>query len=294
MRKSFLFIGISIMAIAASAIVIQIQLFKPLQETITFFPIDESVQYQSASTTLTLNKEKKNNQHQVDWKVNSILERDAYLRQDLGLLFVNGLLKGKVAKWEEDTADLSQESIISTGESARYDAITFHYSELHGNNDRISSSQRMSEDILYVIDSQFSPLRSFRVAKSNQEREWKQVLDRSTENRLNKTLQKAASDYGIKLSNYNAIPLYEIRNYEDQALAGFSLRETANITGRLWEGLYKNYYLGIKKSDGTVVDSMDSTMPLILISKDKTHLLVITQTKNGESIILQQRIQGNS
>src|SRR5574342_984463 len=132
MRKRFLFLGISAMAITASAMVFQLQLFKSVQETITFFPIDESVHYQTANTTLTLLKDKKNNQHQVDWKVNSALDREAYLRQDLGLLFINGLLKGKVATWEQDTSDLSQEDIISTGESGRYDAITFHYSELHG------------------------------------------------------------------------------------------------------------------------------------------------------------------
>lgn len=294
MRKSFLFLGISALAIAASAIVIQLQLFKPFQETITFFPIDETVQYQSANTTLTLQKDKKNNLHQVDWKESSVLDREAYLRQDLGLLFVNGLLRGMVGKWEQDTAELSQGGIISTGESARYDAITFHYSELHGTGDRISSAQRMSDDMLYVIDSRFSPLRSFRVAKSNQEREWKQVLDRSTENRLNKSLQKAAKEYGVNLANYVAIPLYEIRKYEDQPIQGFSQRETANILGRLWEGLYKNYYLGIKKSDGTEVDPLDSTMPLILISKDKSHLLAVTQTKDGESIILKQLLQGNT
>ncbi|WP_423407397.1 hypothetical protein AABM38_16580 [Heyndrickxia sp. MSNUG] len=288
MRKRFLFLGISAMAIAASAIVFQLQLFKSIQETITFFPIDESVHYQTANTTLTLLKDKKNNQHQVDWKVNSALDREAYLRQDLGLLFINGLLKGKMAKWEQDTSDLSQGGIISTGESGRYDAITFHYSELHGNSDRISSSQRMSEDRLYVIDSQFSPLSSFRVPNSKEEREWKQVLDRSTENRLNKSLLKAAKNYGVNLSNYIAIPLYEIRKYEDQPIMGYSQRETANILGRLWEGLYKNYYLGIKKSDGTVVDSLDSTIPLILISKDKSHLLAVFQTKDGESIILKQ------
>jgi hypothetical protein len=294
LMKKYLFLGISTLAIAVSALVIQLQIVNPSEETITFFPIDESVRYKSASTTLTLEKNKKNNLHRIDWKESSLLDRDAYLRQDLGLLYVNGLLKGKVGKWEQDTADLSQEEIISTGESARYDAITFHYTELHGAGDKITSAQRMSDDMLYVIDSPFSPLHSFRIAKSKLEKEWKNVLDQSTVNRLNKSLNKAAKTYGIKTANYITIPLDEIRKYEDQPIRGFSQTETANILGKLWEGLYKNYYLGIKKSDGTVVDPIDSTMPLILVSKDKSHLLVVTQTKDGESIVLKQLLQGNT
>lgn len=291
--KKYIFLGISTLVIALSALMIQLQLFKPIEETITFFPLDQSVKYQGASTTLTLQKDKKNNQHRVDWKVSSKLDREAYLRQDLGLLFVNGRLKGKVGKWKQNTSKLFQEEVIHTGESAKYDAITFHYSELHGNGDRISSSQMMSDDMLYVIDSPFSPLSSFRVAKSIQDKEWKQVLDKSTANRLKKTLDKAAKINGVNVSNYIVVPLSEVRKYEDQPIRGFTQRETATILGKLWEGIYKNYYLGIKKSDGTVMDSLNSTMPQILISKDKTHILLVTQTQDGESIFLKQIIQGN-
>lgn len=286
--KKFLFLSISVFAIAISAIMIQLQIVNTSEETITFFPLDNTVKYKSANTTLTLEKEKSNNRHKVDWKVNSSLDREAYLRQDMALLFVNGLLKGKMAKWEQDTADLTQEEVVSTGESARYDAVTFHYSELHRDEDKITSAQRMSDDILYVIDSPFSPLRSFRIAKSNEEKEWKKVLDQTLRNRLTKSLQQAERAYRFESSDYIVTPLETIRKYEEQPINGFTQKETAIILGKLWEGLYKNYYLGIKKSDGTVVDPIDSTMPLILISRNKSHLLVVTQTNTGESVILKQ------
>lgn len=286
--KKFLFLSISVFAIAISAIMIQLQIVNTSEETITFFPLDNTVKYKSSNTTLTLEKEKSNNRHKVDWKVNSSLDREAYLRQDMAMLFVNGLLKGKMAKWEQDTADLTQEEVVSTGESARYDAVTFHYSELHRDEDKITSAQRMSDDILYVIDSTFSPLRSFRIAKSNEEKEWKKVLDQTLRNRLTKSLQQAERAYRFESSDYIVTPLETIRKYEEQPINGFTQKETAIILGKLWEGLYKNYYLGIKKSDGTVVDPIDSTMPLILISRNKSHLLVVTQTNTGESVILKQ------
>jgi hypothetical protein len=291
--KKYIFLGTIAFAIAISALILQMQGFESAEETITFFPLDQSVQYKDANTTLTLQEKKVNNQHRVEWKVSSQLDREAYLRQDLGLLFVNGRLKEKLGKWKQDTADLLQNEGFTSGESAKYDAISFHYSELHGGGERITSSQKMSEDMLYVIDSPFSPLSSFRIAKSLQEREWKKVLDQNVSNRLNKSLEKATRTQGINTANYIAIPLNEIRKYEDQPLPGFSQRETADIIGRLWEGIYKNYFLGIKKSDGTVVDPLDSTLPLILLSKDKTHLLLVTQMKDGESIILTQRIPNN-
>ncbi|WP_079509746.1 hypothetical protein [Mesobacillus jeotgali] len=292
--KKLWFLSISALAIAVSALIIQLQIVNTSTETITFFPLNDAVHYKSASTALILQRDKKNNQHLVDWKVHSTLDQAAYLRQDMGLLFVNGLLKGKLAKWDQDTADLIQEEFISYGESARYDAITFHYAELHGDGDRITSAQRMSDDMIYVVDSPFSPLQSFTIAKSNQEKEWKKVLDQSVKNKLYQSLRKAENTFRFKALNYSVIPLDTIRRYEDQPLKGFTQKETSNILGKLWEGLYKNYYLGIKKSDGTTVDPIDSTMPLILISRDKSHLLVITQTKAGESIVLKQLLQDSN
>ncbi|KIY22317.1 hypothetical protein [Mesobacillus subterraneus] len=288
--KKLSLLAVSALAIAISAIMIQFQNGNPSVETITFFPLNDAVKFKSASTSLSLFQDKKNNQHQVDWRVHSSLDREAYLRQDMGLLFVNGVLQKKFAKWEQDTADLSQEERISYRESARYDAISFHYAELHGDGNRITSAQRMSDDMIYVIDSPFSPLQSFTIAKSNQEKEWKKVLDQSVRNRLELSLKHAENTFRFKVSDYLSIPLDTIRRYEDQPFTGFTKQETANILGKLWEGLYKYYYLGIKKSDGTTIDPIGSTMPLILIAKDKSHLLVVTQTSTRESIILKQRL----
>ncbi|PLR76950.1 hypothetical protein CU633_12830 [Bacillus sp. V3-13] len=70
----------------------------------------------------------------------------------------------------------------------------------------------------------------------------------------------------------------------------FAVR-TNEIPGHLWEGLYKNYFLGIQKKDGTIIDPIDSSMPLILLAKDQSHLLVAFETADREPVILRQRIQ---
>ncbi len=56
------------------------------------------------------------------------------------------------------------------------------------------------------------------------------------------------------------------------------------------EGLYKNYLLGIKKENGTIVDPIDSLIPLILLNKNKKELLVLIYTKENEYVLFKQKI----
>lgn len=285
--KKMLIVWFSAAAVLTAFLIGRFNIFDSARETIIFFPIDESVSFKSSGTTLSLGKE---NDHSIDWKTEAKLDRKAYLRQDLALLYTNGLLKGKMGKWRQNTADLIQKETIKGNESSKVDAITFHYAELHQPGDTITSAQTMSNDSLYIIDSAFTPLSAFRVAKSSEEIEWKKVLHRNVRNKQKTSLQNAQKTHGVNLAEYSIIPLNELKRFREEPLPGFSRMESAEIIGRLWEGIYKNYFLGIRKSDGTVVEPNDSTMPLILISRDKTHLLVITETKDGESVLLKQLI----
>ncbi|OIU70554.1 hypothetical protein [Rossellomorea aquimaris] len=261
------------------------------EESIIFFPINENVAYESASTLLTLVPEKKDNVYEVKWKISSKLDTPAYLRQDVGFLFINGRLKGKQNEWEQDTDGMVQEKTIEWKESSLLEAVSFHYSEIHENDDTAyTSAQKMTEDRLYVIDSNFSPLNSFRQPGTDAEKEWKMILDRVTSQQLDYTWEKAIQTLGIPIDEYTAVPLTELTRLEQEPPGGFENREWQRLIGNLWEGLYKNYYLGIKKEDGTIVDSFDSTIPLILIKKDKKEVLVLLVDKDGNPSLLRQRV----
>ena len=96
--------------------------------------------------------------------------------------------------------------------------------------------------------------------------------------------------YSFDLDQYTTIPLTSIYQYEEVPLPGFNKEQTQAIIGRLWEGLYKNYFLGVKKQDGTTIDPIGSTIPLILVSTDQTHLLVVSELKDDDIMLLKQQI----
>jgi hypothetical protein len=262
-----------------------------IQESITFFPIDPKVTYKITNTSLRLIDQKTAEPYSLLWTIKSTLDRIAYLRQDAGLLFSNGRLVGELRDWKQNTANLIQEKQVVNVQSAVFEAITFHYAELHEKGDQIFSSQSMSKDHLYVIPSGPSKHRSFRSPLSNEESKWKQRLDENTRMLLQFSWNKGIKHFSIPLNNYQAFPLNLFNEKARNTLPGFTSAETARIIGNLWEGLYKNYFLGIKKADGSIISPIGSTIPLILLANDKTHLLVLTEAANGESILLRQRIK---
>ncbi|MGM0751459.1 MAG: hypothetical protein ACQET6_05970 [Bacillota bacterium] len=266
-------------------------IYKPqTEESIIFFPINENVSYESATTILMLQPEKKNDHYEVNWKVSSKLDTPAYLRQDVGFLFMNGRLKGLMNEWEQNTDQIVEESTIKGKESSLLQAVSFHYSEIHETETEFTSAQKMSEDALYVIDSNFSSLNAFREPDTDAEKEWKNILDKVTTQQLDYLWEKAITSLEIPIEEYTFFPLTRLPQLENQPLEGFTQGEWDRLIGNLWEGLYKNYYLGIKKEDGTVIESIDSAIPLILVKNDRKEVLVLLIDKNGEASLLKQQI----
>ncbi len=260
------------------------------EESFTYFPPDPTARYNSGYTTLTVNQKSPDGPYEVSWKSQSSLDQKAFYRQDVALLYEGGRLKGKMGEWKQNVSDIFQESTLFFKDSQLLQAVSFHFSEIH-RDEKIGSAQKLSSDYLYIIDSQFSPFESFRHPENEEQEKWKNTIDQVVRNRLENSWQNTSKQYNINLGQYDAFPLNQIAQFDDRPLPGFSLLETKRIIGQLWEGLYKNYYLGIKKPDSSQEDALDSIMPLILLAKDRTHLLVLTETKSGESIVLRQQIE---
>lgn len=266
--------------------------YQSAEESIIFFPIAENVHFNETNTHLALEKNSKNNSYIVKWTVSSFLDQNAYLRQDISLLFANGRLNATTSEWKENRAKLTQKKEIPDHDSRHFIAISFHYAELHGNNENvIKSSQQMSRDNLYVIDSIFQPLQSFRLPKTHSQTEWKQILDHTTELQLQYSWNKLIEHFQISKDTYSFIPLTELVKYNDQPLPGLNKQQTQIVIGNLWEGLYKNYFLGIKKEDGSIIKPLGSAIPLIAISHDFTHLFVLIEAGDGTAIKLIQHLE---
>lgn len=271
------------------AFVVIVQMFeKPARETIMFFPIDPTVRFTDAQTKLLLQPKKKETRYVVDWIVTSSLDRTAYLRQDISLLFANGRLISTQSKWKENGKSLIQKQHVEQTGSRLFQAISYHQGELHNSND-IRSSQKMSGDVLYVIDSSFTSFQSFRKATTSEQKRWANTLNKQTETIVNKPAKQMGDI--LPKDDYYHLYLTELVQYNEQPFMDLTTKQTEVMIGNLWEGLYKNYFLGIKKQNGSIESPIGSTVPLILIHKHYSKLFVVTETADGELVILKQLLE---
>lgn len=252
-----------------------------VRESIIFFPITDTVSFTKASTQLNFVEKKDDDEYVIEWDTTSITDEEVFLRQDLSLLFSDGKLIETLSEWEDQSQKLAQFKKVSGEDSSHYEAISLHYGEIHLADEQIRSIQQMSSDHLYVIDSEFTTLFSFKTALTEEEKEWKEILDKVTEQHLEFSWNELINHFQVDKSKYTEIPLVELSNYQNSALPGITKERTQDIIGSLWEGLYKNYFLGLKTKEGKAIEPIGSSMPLLLLAKDHTHLLVLIQSKDG-------------
>lgn len=261
---------------------------KEARESITFFPLDSSFSFSKAITDLSFINGT-HSSYELLWKVNSETSERVYLRQDIAMIFENGKLNNKMTEWKTSAKSIDLEKEINSRNAALWEAISYHQGEIHVNEEKYRSVQQMSNDYLYtsVISQAFA---GFKAPKNALERRSKNVLDEKTNQYLQRILTQAANYYQIDLNKYNVISLETLTEYNTKPIPGFTQAKSQEIIGKLWEGLYKNYFLGITTKNGQKVSPIGSSMPFILISKDKKYLFVLLQTANGENIQLIQYI----
>lgn len=287
MKKSYLFY-IIFFALFMSLLLVGLIQKQQVEDSIIYFPLNESVTFLDAETSLLNPVTKGKREYDIILKSYSRLDQEAYLRQDISFLFVNGRLFGKMGKWENKTDVIENEEKFSLKNNHLLQAISYHHGELH-ENDNITSTQRMSKDGLYVVHSALG-LIFFHKPQTEEETGFKDILDKKVQEVIQYNLKMAEEQFNINLENYHVFPIIELPELEKKGLPSFSKEKSAEILGKLWEGLYKNYFVAIKKGNGESVSPIASTMPIIFLSKSKDHLYVIFETADGEGIQLLQRI----
>lgn len=274
---------------AVSYIVVSMILPKLIKESITYFPIDPDITFLTADTLLTLERDV-NDQYGVNWTVKSETDKDVYLRQDVSLLFRDGVLIDTMYEWKQNKAKLDQHKKVEGKDSSLYESISFHHAEIHEDNNDITSSQTMTKDKLYVIDSSFSPLQAFHTPSNKEQEEWKKIIDHVRTQDLQASWQSLYKHYSIDPGKYDVYTLLDLPSFNTKVIPGLTEEKTQAVIGRLWEGLYKNYVLGIQLSERERISPIGSKIPLILISKDRSHLMILTEGKNGEKVKLLQNL----
>lgn len=272
-----------------SAIIISFYLFlsKKSEETIIFFPIDPSHYFENAATHLHASSSGKEI-YFLQWKVDSTLNDSAYLRQDISILYKNGQLEGILNKWRQHTQMISQKEEIKDRENARFDAISFHYAEIHPMEDTYTSVQQMSKANLYAVTS--PSFTAFQNPVSEVQKQWHDRLDNYTNTKIRSSLNKALVHFQINKDQYQTFSLTDLPTQVNQIFRMFPKQKQEEIIGKLWEGLYKNYFLGIKKENGTLVSPKGSSIPQLLVANNQREILVLFTLKDGTPILLRQKI----
>lgn len=250
------------------------------EAVIKYFPLDDRSEFQSYGTSLDFAYQEDEDEYEILWNMFSESDKAMYLRQDVSLLYVNGRLKGVVSKWEENTSEIKKETSLHGEDSQKYQAISFHHGEIHEESGPIKSIQASSKDELYVIDSPHSKRTAFKEPANQEEEEWKKRLDHSIQQQLEVQWEELLTHYGINKEDYTLVPLTDLADYKDKPLPGTNEDDTERIKGQLWEGLYKNYVLGI--SDTKSSHPIQSYIPLILFDKKGKHLIVLYEDDTGK------------
>lgn len=273
-----------------SAIIISMYLFlsKQAEETIIFFPIDPYNYFEHTSTHLIPSQSGKDT-YSVQWKVDSKLNEPTYLRQDISLLYKNGQLEAVLNKWKPHTQSVTQKKKLKERESARFDAVSFHYAEIHRNEDTsYTSVQQMSKARLYALVS--PSFTAFQKPISEVQKQGKDRLDNEINARTNTALNKALEHFQMNKQQYQIMSLTDLPTKANQFFRMFPPKKREEIIGKLWEGLYKNYLLGIKKEDGTLVNPEGSSIPQLLVANNQREMLILFTLKDGTPIMLRQKI----
>ncbi|MFB1050359.1 hypothetical protein [Paraliobacillus sp. JSM ZJ581] len=249
-----------------------------IDTTLKYFPFDSKVKFIQAETKLHFLTESKEHVYQIDWEATSEVDQPVYLRQDVSLLYVDGVLKGMKSKWQEEMPQIKLRTKIDGEGSSHYQAISYHHAEVHYPEDVIKSVQTMSADELYVIDSAYTALESFRIPENKKQKEWKEALDHATTQQLHLHWKELIDYYHIPMNAYHYVPLTAISQYETKPLPNLTMEQTQKVIAQLWEGLYSNYILPFNQNKSTV----NSFVPLVLFDKQGKQLRVLYQDQTGE------------
>lgn len=253
-------------------------------EALTFEPIDEKVEYIHADTSLQFLTIEDEDEYTIDWSTSSQLNQKTYLRKDISFLFEDGRLTQVMSKWEKNKQEMDNRKSINGEDSGHFQAISFHHSEIHYPNDEIKSRLTISCDDLYVIDSPLAPIQSFKVPANDKEIEGKRILDYIVEQQLAYIWKDMLSEYNINPNNYLAFPLTSLCEYKENSLPNLNEDQTTFVTHKIWESIYNEYFSGIQEVHGAGIKPVGSTVPLILLSNNNDHFIILFQTEKGEKI----------
>src|SRR5699024_8704825 len=253
--------------------------------TTNYFSIDETTSCKNAETTLDMLQKQKKDEINIYCHIHSETENPLYFRQHIYQVYEHGKVTAAVSKCAEHKTNTETQKTFTQNDHQHYQTISCHHVESHEGKKDIKSIQTMSSDERYIVahDDEFI---TFKQPKNDKMQQWKEKLDHLTNERVTAHWEELFNYYDIQQNDYYLIPITKLYAYNEQPLPSFTMNESQKIIGQLWEGLYKNYLLPITQMEE---DHKAHYIPIVLLRKDKTHLLVLFEL-NGKKQKLKQKI----
>lgn len=252
--------------------------------TVKYFPIDDTAYFTEATSMLQLIEA---DHPTIHWNVSSHSNETLYLRQDISLLYENGIFKGIMNEWHENVAFIKQKQTFKPNKTALLQTISFHHGEIHSNNESapIYSIQEMTDDSLYIIKNN-SYFTSFKVPNNKNEQNIKRMLTDNRDEQLQQHWDELIQAFQINKSNYFSIPLTSLASNQLKRTMQQELDDDSERhIGQLWEGLYKHYVIPLLNKNKQAVAHFE---PIILLAKDGSHLYVLYELDGKKEKLLQQ------
>ncbi|HET7628459.1 MAG TPA: hypothetical protein VFK44_08745 [Bacillales bacterium] len=257
---------------------------------IVYLPTNENHPFRRAETELHKGKQVDPDEYTINWTLRSELNGKATFRQDFSLLYEDGKLIDRLAEQRENAGELYAQKSVRCEDSGHFRAISVHYANFGTDEQHETSLLAMSYDQIYVMDSPLSETDSFKVPISEEEKEWKSILDHATEEQVQYAWHALIESFAINRNAYYSFSLPYLHVFSRNRLPGLTKQQTERALAQLWQTLYSDYVSGVTRKDGEKTSPIGSTVPLVLFSKNRTGFVVLFKTADGGNVKLEVKL----
>lgn len=231
---------------------------------ITYFPPNDHIYFTNTTNSLLYTN------NTLSWNVSSSTNKKTYVRQDVSLLYKDGLFKGYMNIWKNPGKQLQIHKDFPYPQSGLYESISVHFSEFHRDQEIFSTAEMNGVSLQLDCKKQSCTeidLENFSFTNQTSpiQTHWSELM----------------TYFNVEKEEYTSIALSALEKYAHTPLPSFTQEETDAIILHLWEGLYANYVVGIME---TSEQKRAHYMPLVLFNHDEIKILYEINGKKEQLI----------
>jgi|GEM_PF-3637223 len=255
------------------------------QQAIQSYPNHQEVDFQQADSQLSVEQAASpaTSSYRVQLKTVSKTNIPAAKRQDITLLYQDGLLVGTTHQQKKNEDTLVQKLEVNGKYNHLYQAVSFHHGETPSHN-----TQKVSSDYLYISATKYGGLQSFHEPVTLLQRNWKKAIDRGIQQQMNNEWNQAFKKFGINPHSYYLVPLTQLSSHTSpDQFPEISPEKWAQLTRAISLAIFTHI---VAPADHKNKESLyRSSIPLILIDKKNFRFQILYRTSNGHYHLLKEK-----